>query len=116
MTSFQKALLSARAARHGSIVRAPHGVPAGLALIGANLAGLTLTAATLAQEIDHAPALGAATVPDQTPAEEQPQHHAANATTGSIRTYRYKPRTTSPAHPSAPPPLHGDGLTAEVWS
>ncbi|MET9952770.1 MULTISPECIES: hypothetical protein [Streptomyces] len=116
MTSFQKALLSARTARHGRIVRTPHGVPAGLALIGANLAGLTLTAGVIAQEAGHAPVLGAATVPDQSPVEEQPQHDAANATTGSVRTYRYEPRTTVPAHPSAPPLFHGDGRTGEVWS
>lgn len=114
MTSFEKALLSARTAQHGRIVRTPHGVPAGLALIGANLVGVALAAGLIAQEIGHLPALGTAAVPDQTPVEEQPQRNAANATTGDIRTYRYEPRTTGSAHPTAPPLFHGDGRTGEV--
>ncbi|MGW6391663.1 hypothetical protein ACWFR1_14415 [Streptomyces sp. NPDC055103] len=116
MTSLRKALLSARTAQHSRIVRTPHGVPAGLTLIGANLAGLALAASAIAQEVHHAPVLGAAAVPDQAPVEEQPQHNAANATTVTARTYRYALRTNGPAHPTTPPLPHSDGHTGELWS
>ncbi|MEU8617327.1 hypothetical protein [Streptomyces sp. NPDC048623] len=88
----------------------------GLVILGMNAVGLALAGSLVADEIDSARGLAAASVPDLEPyAEEQPQHDAANATASSIRTYRYESPVTGPAHQTAPLPLHGGDLRGEVW-
>lgn len=60
--------------------RAPEGRTAGLILLGANVIGFALAGGMAVHETGVVRVLGcAATVPDQTPAEEQPPS-AANAT------------------------------------
>ncbi|MFG2835988.1 hypothetical protein ACGFYE_13460 [Streptomyces zaomyceticus] len=83
-----------------------------------NAVGLALAGSLVADEIDSARELVAASVPDQEPqAEEQPQNDAANATASSTHTYRYETSSTGPAHHyTAPLPPNGDGLHGEVWS
>ncbi|MFG3348747.1 hypothetical protein ACGF1Z_27275 [Streptomyces sp. NPDC048018] len=76
-----------------------------------NAVGLALAGSLVADEVDSAPELAAASVPDLEPhAEEQPRNDAANATASSTHTYRYEPQATSPAHQIAPMPAMDEGV------
>ncbi|MEU8543125.1 hypothetical protein AB0C52_24610 [Streptomyces sp. NPDC048717] len=66
----------------------------GLFLIAANLLGLALVGAT-AQTAGSHTTLGTASVPDLTPAEEQPPTPAANAT--AAQPHEHAVRTVYPA-------------------
>ncbi|WP_432078298.1 hypothetical protein [Streptomyces sp. YPW6] len=87
----------------------------GLMILGMNAVGLALAGSLVTDEVDSARGLAAASVPDLEPhAEEQPQHGAANATASSIRTYRYEPAATGPAHQTVP--IHDGNHRREDWA
>ncbi|MEU8544788.1 hypothetical protein AB0C52_33125 [Streptomyces sp. NPDC048717] len=87
----QRTLSLASPVRRGRLLDA-ESIP-GLFLIAANVLGLALVGAT-AQTAGNHP-LGAVSVPDLTPAEEQPPTPAANAT--AAQPHEHAVRTVYPA-------------------
>ena len=87
----------------------------GLMILGMNAVGLALTGSLVADEIDSAPGLASASMPDLEPhAEEQSQNDATNATARSTYPNRYESQTTGPAHQTAP--IHDGDHRRKVWS
>ncbi|MEU3077811.1 hypothetical protein [Streptomyces laurentii] len=97
-----RALSSAYPGRRGRPVLDSEAIP-GLFLIAANVLGLALVGATAQTADNHT--LGAASVPDLKPAEEQPPSSAANATAAQPREHAVRT-----VHPTVHDALEGQTL------